>query len=152
MARCIGPSSDLDDIAQEALIEVAYALPRFEGRSSIDTYCRRIAMRVAIRQRKKRGQAPATHLVEVRDEGLAPDGLIARQETVAALYRAMAQLTGSVRLAITLCDIEGLKHTEASEILDINLSALRARLKRGRQQLRALLLDDESADVKKGER
>jgi RNA polymerase sigma-70 factor (ECF subfamily) len=149
VARCIGPSPDLDDIAQEALIEVAYALPRFEGRSSIDTYCRRIATRVAIRQRKKRALPTTPHLVEVRDEGLEPDGLIAQQEVVAAVYRAMAELSDGVRLAVTLCDIEGLKHAEASEVLEVQIPALRARLKRGRGQLRVLLLADDEADVRR---
>lgn len=152
VARCIGPSPDLDDIAQEALIEVAYALPRFEGRASIDTYSRRIAMRVAIRQRKKRAVRVTTHLVEVRDQRLEPDGVVAQQQTVAAVYRAMAQLSEGVRLAVTLCDIEGLKHAEAAEVLDVQIPALRARLKRGRQQLRELLIEGEDSDARRGDR
>lgn len=138
VARCVGPRPDLDDIAQEALIEVAAALDAFEGRSSIETYCRRIVMRVAIRERRRRTRVHDVELHEVASES-DPERMTARKETIDAVYRALDQLSDSLREAIVLCDIEGLSHDEAAEVLKTNRVALRARLKRGRQQLRELL-------------
>ncbi|MGE3542732.1 MAG: RNA polymerase sigma factor, partial [Kofleriaceae bacterium] len=45
--RILGPSGLLDDVAQDALIEIAKALPSFRGDAAVDTFAYRITIRVA---------------------------------------------------------------------------------------------------------
>ena len=51
--RYVGPHRDIEDLVQQALLEIALALDRFDGRSSVATYAHRIALRVAGHQLRR---------------------------------------------------------------------------------------------------
>ena len=55
-----------------------------------------------------------------------------KDELSAAVSRALSSLPAPYRLAVTLCDIEGRKNSEAAAMLGLSLPALKARLHRGR--------------------
>lgn len=139
--RQLGPDPDVDDVTQEALIQIADALARFEGRSSLTTYARRIAVRVANRHRKRRGRRPL-ELVTPPQESVTPERLAMDRESIVRLYRALDRLTARRRTAFVLCDIEHLSHAEAAEVEGIKLETLRARLKHARADLQRSLRSD----------
>ncbi|HIF12613.1 MAG TPA: hypothetical protein EYQ82_06345 [Dehalococcoidia bacterium] len=51
----------------------------------------------------------------------------------------IALIHEDLRAAVVLLDVQGMSSTEASKILDISISALKARLHRGRVALRDML-------------
>jgi RNA polymerase sigma-70 factor (ECF subfamily) len=56
------------------------------------------------------------------------------------LEAALIQIPDEQRLAITLCDIQGLPLAEAAEVMQISLGTVKSRLFRGRAKLRDLLV------------
>lgn len=140
--RYLGPSADVDDVTQEALIEIARALERFEGRSKIETYARRIAVRVAYRMRRRSRVTETLELVPTEADRRDPERLAMHRESLRRLYAALADLTEKRRTAFVLCAIEKLSHAEAAEVTGVSLDTLRARLKRARAQLTGWLATD----------
>lgn len=139
----VGPRGDLDDLTQEALVQIAQALDRFRGECSVETYARRIAVRVALRQLKHgRRDVPPLRAVQDAADTRDPERIASSRESLRALFAALDQLHESRRLAFTLCAIEGLAHEEAAEILDISVNTLRQRLKRARADLAEKLRRD----------
>ena len=140
MARYLGPGPDLDDATQDALIEIADALDRFEGRSKLTTYARRIALRVAIRHRRRhRKEPPALMLVDAQNQSPrseSPERTAIDRQSVAALYQALDRLPKNRRRAFILCDVERLHHDEAAAVEGVSRDTLRKRLTRARASLR----------------
>ena len=63
----VGPTDELEDICQNAFIEIYRSLPRFQGRSSITTWMYGVAMRVAMQHRRKAGKRRWLQLVGDRE-------------------------------------------------------------------------------------
>lgn len=139
--RHVGPGPDLDDAVQEALIEIADALSRFEGRAKLTTYARRIAVRAATRYRRRHPRPRTAELHVMRDDR-TPERLAMERESIRHLYKALDELSPKLRTAFILCDIEREPHESAALIEEISLDALQARLKRARAQLREILAND----------
>ena len=55
------------------------------------------------------------------------------------IENALASLSDEFRVAVVLCDIEGLSYEEISDVLGIKLGTVRSRIHRGRTQLRETL-------------
>ena len=139
----LGPRQDLEDLTQEALIEIAAALPRFRGECSVETYARRIAVRVALKHmRRARREAPPLRAVPDPSDERDPERIASSRESLRALFGALDRLHGSRRVAFTLCAIEGLPHEEAAAILEVSVNTLRQRLKRARADLAEHLRHD----------
>lgn len=140
--RYVGPIAELDDFVQEAMIELVRALDRFRGESSLKTYARRVVMRSVAAQtrryrRRTRNLVPVPDLASVSN----PERTAVTQQDIRRLYRAMSMLSEKRRNAVVLVDLEGLSHQEAADVEGVKISALRARLKFGRADLRRLLQD-----------
>lgn len=138
--RLMGTRSDVPDVVQEALTEVATALHRFEGRSSIKTLAHRITTRTAARFYRKRS-ARKEQLAEdgelegaANDEPGPEDEVRARQE-VARLYRHLEALSEVRRTAFVLCCIEGMEPAEAAEVAQCSAVTMRSRLFEARAEL-----------------
>ena len=146
VARHLGPGPDLDDATQEALIELADALGRFEGRSKLTTYAHRIGVRVAMRHAKRNRRRSTQMLALVQtlptSAPVTPESTALGREGIARLYVALDAMRGDRRTAFVLCDIERLSHEEAAEVENVKLDTLRKRLHRARAELHERLADD----------
>ncbi len=143
VSALLGPTADLDDIAQEALIEVAVALDRFEGRSKLSTYAHRVVVRVALRHRRRpRREELVLDAVPTPTDELNPERIAMSREATRRLYRALDELTDKLRIAFVLCAVEGHPHVEAASIAGCSVDTLRARLKRARRELETRLRND----------
>lgn len=131
--RLLGPRHDLDDATQDALIEIARALPSFEGRASLSTLAGRITVRTAFRYFGR------PHMVSLdaneptgHDD---PEARVANRETLRRLYRCLDKLSPKRRVAFVLCAIEGLSPSEAGEIEGVPSLVMRARLLQARSDV-----------------
>lgn len=145
MYRQLGPHRDIDDAVQDALSEIAGALHRFEGRSSLATLARRIALRTSYRYyRKPRASQPQpVELRVVEDEAADVEAQVAARKALARLHAALQDLPERRRAAFVLCAVEGLTPTEACEVLGVSPNAMRSLLCRARQQIEDALADDD---------
>ncbi|MBZ0119354.1 MAG: RNA polymerase sigma factor [Sandaracinaceae bacterium] len=140
-----GPRDDLDDLVQEALIELVVALDRFRGDSSVRTYAHRIVLRTTARQLERR-RALRRRLELVadveREDPRDPERALGDRQTLARFYEVLQKLSVKRRDAFVLCAIERLAHEEAAAIEGVSLETLRARLKHARADLEAMLEHD----------
>lgn len=137
--RLIGPRSDVDDVVQEALTEIAAALHRFEGRSSIQTLAHRITTRTASRF-YRRPRADHDHEIDgVADGGVGPEDEASNRQQLARLYRHIEALSEVRRTAFVLCCLEGMEPAEAAEVAQCSAVTMRGRLFEARAELTARL-------------
>lgn len=135
--------SALDDALQDVFLVVHRRLPQFEQRSSIRTWIFGITLRVAsdYLRRGRRLQATTSDIdAELRDEGaLDPLEQRARNEAVALLYAALAELDPDKRAAFVLAELEEMTLPEVALAVGANVNTVASRVKAGRRQFEAAL-------------
>ncbi|MFO0574369.1 MAG: sigma-70 family RNA polymerase sigma factor [Polyangia bacterium] len=158
--RIVRDEQEAQDVVQETFLSALQAIDRFEGRSRLYTWLHRIAVHAALyklRARKSRSELAIDDLGDllprflpdghqVRDtvdwRGLpdhAPDHAIERRELHALVRSCVDRLPDTYRTVLILRDLEELCTEATAEILQINEGAVKVRLHRARQALRALL-------------
>jgi hypothetical protein len=94
--RIVGSNMDMEDLVQDAFMEIFRSMPRFRGESSLATWLDRITVRVAYAHLRRR-RAEAVHLSVVPEplsgDPSAEERAIAR-ETLRRLYRWLARWGG----------------------------------------------------------
>jgi RNA polymerase sigma factor (sigma-70 family) len=146
IARYAGPRADLDDLVQEAMIELVVALERFRGDSSVRTYAHRVVLRTTAREltRRRATQKRIELVAEIeREDGAGdPERELSDRQAMARFYDALLALSEKRRNAFVLCAIERLPHDEAAAIEGVSVETLRARLKHARADLERVLVRD----------
>ena len=137
-----GSPSDAEDLAQEVFVKVYFGLAGFEGRSSFDTWIKRIKSNHCINWvTKKRLPTvdvdPAVAENAARADPAAERNLD-REETKERVGAVLLDLNETLRIPLVLRDMDGLSYDEIADELGIGLSAVKMRIKRGREEFRAL--------------
>jgi RNA polymerase sigma-70 factor (ECF subfamily) len=139
--RLLGPRADLDDATQEALTELALAIPRFAGDAQLSTYAHTISVRTAYRFFARPVEV-GLELVPPAAEELDPESRAMAREALRRLHRGLGRLRPNRRVAFVLCAIEGLTPAEAARVEGCSGLAMRSRLKHARAELERLLAHD----------
>jgi RNA polymerase sigma-70 factor (ECF subfamily) len=141
------------DAVQEAFASALERAGDFRGEASLGTWLHRIVYNKAIDLLRQRGKETALpdeeSVVPGADDDLArspswsrpPDEILLGAEAVAALERAVGELTPLQRVVFEMREVEGRTTDEVAEILDIPPGTVRVHLHRARLRLRALLSD-----------
>jgi RNA polymerase sigma-70 factor (ECF subfamily) len=132
--RIVGHPEDALDATQEALIAVARAIDRFDGRAAFTTWLYRIATNAAIDELRRRGRrpVPAEPVVEPAAPSTSgPDAVADRLDIDAAVGRIPEEF----RAAIVLRDLCDLDYAQIGEILGVPPGTVRSRIARGRAAL-----------------
>jgi len=135
--RILGANRDLEDLIQDAFLEIFRALPSFRGDSTLGRWCQTIATRtayLAISRRK-----PATVDLAVVEDVIANDHDTRRhaQVRVAArrLYAALDKVEAKQRIAFALAVIDGRSLAEVAQLTDSTMIAVKTRVWRARRDL-----------------
>jgi RNA polymerase sigma-70 factor (ECF subfamily) len=99
--------------------------------------CSRL-LRPFVRERRHLGE-PSDELERVPGDAPSPEAALERWQLVRAVHEAIAELEPLYREVIILRDLEGLSGDEVSLALGISNAAMKTRLHRARQLLRAQL-------------
>lgn len=142
LVRLLGRTPDLDDATQEALTELARFLPRFEGRSKLETAAHKITVRVAYRYFGQTKELALESVPELPDPAADIDARILAREALARLQRCLRRLPAKRRVAFVLCAIEGCTPTEAAELAGTTAVAMRCRLIWARREIARMLEHD----------
>jgi RNA polymerase sigma-70 factor, ECF subfamily len=140
--RLLGRSPDLDDATQEALAEIAAFLPRFEGRSKLETAAHQITVRVAYRYYARVKHQPLELEPELVDLAGSTEARVMAREALARLQRCLARMPAKRRVAFVLCAIEGFTPSEAARIAGTTAVAMRCRLTFARREVARMLKHD----------
>jgi RNA polymerase sigma-70 factor, ECF subfamily len=135
--RILGNNRDLEDLVQDAFLEIFRALPSFRGDSTLSRWCQTIATRVAYLSISRR-RPPAVDLALV-EESLPGDVDTERQvmlrEVTRRLYGALDRIEVKQRVAFALAVIDGRPLAEVAALTETTTIAVKTRVWRARKDL-----------------
>ncbi len=154
--RMLGDPDTAADITQEAFIAAFRNIHTFRGGTSFRAWLLRITTNLVYDYWRWRRRHPGESLDGLNDEEnpptstalntLAsttlesnPEALLLNQELQAVIQQGLETLAPEQRLAVILCDIEGLPYEEIATVTHTTLGTVRSRIARGRARLRAYL-------------
>jgi RNA polymerase sigma-70 factor, ECF subfamily len=130
--------AERDDLAQEVMLAIWKALPRFRGESSPRTFLLRIAHNRCLSHAWQRARRPAggdAELLHLPDPRPALDEQLVRQQRAERFLAHVRILPLGQRQVLTLA-LEGLSHAEIAEVVGITPQNVAVRLGRAREALR----------------
>ncbi|MFG1374941.1 sigma-70 family RNA polymerase sigma factor [Xanthobacter oligotrophicus] len=137
--RFVGDAQDAEDIAQEALLRVWRAAPRWRPTAAFGTWFYRIVVNLCLNHRRRTRFLPLDGTDGAADP--APDALarMERREDDLELWAAVADLPERQRAAILLTYWEGHSNARVADILGTSVSGVETLLVRARRSLRGRL-------------
>ncbi|HEY7778749.1 MAG TPA: sigma-70 family RNA polymerase sigma factor [Ktedonobacterales bacterium] len=153
--RMLGDPDTAADITQDAFLSAFRAITGFRG-GSLRAWLLRIVGNGCYDHWRARGRRPSTSLdalldgdpasdappalpTALVDERWNPEGVALRAELVEAIQLALLELQPDMRMALVLCDVQGLAYDEIAEITQTSLGTVKSRISRARGHMRDLL-------------
>ena len=154
--RMVGNADVAADVTQDAFIAAFRAIKTFRGGTSFRAWLLRIASNMACDHWRRVQRHPAESLDALTDEDEQhsagdlgalvemgqeknPEEFLLNQELQELIQRGLQELPLEQRVAVVLCDIQGLSYEEVAETTQTTLGTVRSRIARGRARLRNYL-------------
>jgi len=138
----------MDDLLQEAFLQVFQSLRGWRAEASLATWIDRVSVRVAYRYLSQRSRRIVTDPMIIDDDsvpgiddGPSPRRQLAR-EGVRRLYAVLDELSPAARLAFTLHEIDGRTIAETAELVGSSMTATKLRVWRARKRIEAAAAGD----------
>ena len=148
VARMLGSSSDVEDIAQQVFIRVWKSARRYVPRAKFTTWLLKITRNLVFNEMRRTKRRPHVPLQSepggedppLKDEmNLAPDASLLEAELQQAIEEAIQRLPETQRIALGLRRHQQLSYEQIAEVLDLLLPAVNSVLFRARTELRSRL-------------
>lgn len=151
--RMLGNEDDAGDAVQDAFLSAFRSLDRFDGRARLTTWLHRITVNACLMKLRSQRRRPERNLDDLLPQFEA-DGHqknpsrpwkpssetgIEDKDTCRLVRAKIEELPSQYREVLMLRDIEELDTDETARLLGISGAAVKTRLHRARQALRALL-------------
>lgn len=139
---CGGNAARAEDVLQETFIQAWRKLPQFRFECALATWLHRLAVNTALMELRA---SAAFESLDIGESGMdvltGMAGTARCHATGLDLERALQTLPPRARAVLVLHDIEGWKHHEIAEELQMAVGSSKAQLHRARGLLRARLGD-----------
>lgn len=153
LLRYVQDEDDAKSIMQETYLQAYEGLDTFRGDSKFTTWLYSIGINLArarFRKQRRHDLLAEDELDRLQPsfawgrytrsyEPWQPDKIASKSERRDIVHKAISRLPESYRVVIELRDIQEFTTAETAEILEMTAGAVRVRLHRARQALRALL-------------
>lgn len=153
LLRYVKDEDEARSIMQETFLQAYENLGSFRGDSKFTTWLYSIGINQARAQYRKQRRYNPLEEDEIDRlqpsfsmgrythpyEPWQPDEVASKSERRELVHRAISQLPENYRIVVELRDIQEFSTAETAEVLEMTLVAVRVRLHRARQALRALL-------------
>ena len=142
---------DAQDAVQEAFLKAFQKLEQFQENSKFSTWLVRIAINqslMKLRKQHRKSEVSTDQGFQTEEDALFreiadwapnPEERYRTLELREILIKTLQSLGPGIRVVFVLRDIEGLSVEKTAEALDLTVSAVKARLRRARLQLRERL-------------
>jgi RNA polymerase sigma-70 factor (ECF subfamily) len=144
--RVLGSNRDMDDLLQEAFLQVFQSLRNWRAEASLATWIDRVSVRVAYRYLSRKSRHVQT---EVLDDDAGDGDLLAgpgahaapgarrqlARDGVKRLYTVLDELGPAARLAFTLHEIDGRSLAEVAALVGSSVTATKLRVWRARKRV-----------------
>lgn len=144
--RITGNREDASDASQDAFVRAYQAMPRFREDAAFSTWLHRIATNAALDLVRRRPAAPPVALPINHPAPGGPEHEACRREISRRVQAALGGIPVEFRAAVVLRDLQGLAYDEIARVLRVPVGTVRSRLARGREAIRAQLMDLVSAE------
>jgi len=150
ISRRVRNQADVDDLVQRVLLQIVKGLASLRDAERLHAWVYRAARNVIVDYyrssagRRESAGGGAEDLAEASAETQASfqdDERAALQELAGCMTPMIRRLPPAYREAVTLADLEGVNQADAAARAGVSLSAMKSRIQRGRQQLKAVLED-----------
>ncbi len=143
VARRVDDPSDVGDVLQEIYLRVQAGLPDLRDGDRFGPWVYRVARSALADHRRSRARhhpAVARELSADDVEAVVPDDEPAAERELATYMTTfVAALPSPYREALVLTELHEMNHKDAAQILGASLPAMKARVRRGRQQVQQML-------------
>jgi RNA polymerase sigma factor (sigma-70 family) len=140
--RLSGNAQDAEDLTQETFVRVFRSLASFSP-GTFEGWLHRITTNLFLDMVRRRQRIRFDALPEDTERlpgtSPSPEQVYADTHLDPQIQAALDALSPEFRVAVVLCDIEGLTYEEIAATLGIKLGTVRSRIHRGRVQLREAL-------------
>ena len=154
--RMLGDRDTAADVTQDSFIAGFRAIQSFRGNSSFRAWLLRIASNQACDYWRRANRHPQDSLDTIMDEdephdaallnalinteqAVNPEESLLNHELQELLQQAIQELPLDQRIAVILCDVQGLSYEEIASSTQTSLGTVRSRIARGRKRLRDYL-------------
>lgn len=131
-------AGDVDDVAQESLVAFVGALASFRGQCPVAAFACGIAVRTALRSRRKwarRASLDAARGEDIEAERADPDADLQRAQRLATLRALLQDLPEEQAQALALRCLVGDALPEIAAATGVGVNTLRSRIRLARQAL-----------------
>jgi RNA polymerase sigma-70 factor (ECF subfamily) len=141
--RLTGNRHDAEDLTQEVFVRVFRSLHTYTP-GTFEGWLHRITTNLFLDQARRKQRIRFDALPDDGDNRLPSTVLSPEVTNLDRTFdddveAALALLPADFRVAVVLCDIEGLSYEEIASVLDVKMGTVRSRIHRGRAQLRSHL-------------
>jgi RNA polymerase sigma factor (sigma-70 family) len=140
--RLSGNVPDAEDLTQETFVRVFRSLAQYTP-GTFEGWLHRITTNLFLdlvrRRQRIRFDALPEDTERLPGSTPSPEQVFADAQLDPQIQAALDALPPDFRVAVVLCDIEGLTYEEIAATLGIKLGTVRSRIHRGRVQLREAL-------------
>jgi len=158
--RYVRVVEDAEDIVQQSFYKAFVHLSQFQGESSFSTWLTRIAINEALMFLRHIGAlrevtidsmgdtegSPAS--LEMPNSNANPETRCSQREEARILWKAVRNLRPGMRATIALSELGELSRSETARRLGLSLPAVKARIFRGKRQLRQELVSSLKSSAK----
>ncbi|MDD5543201.1 MAG: RNA polymerase sigma factor [Acidobacteriia bacterium] len=145
--RMTGSTSEAEDLAQEAFMQLFRKVATFRGESAFSTWLHRMTVNVVLMHLRKKvpDQISIDETIDRGDETAPPRELEDKDIRLAGsldrvnLERAISNLPPGYRAIFILHDIEGYEHNEIAKMLGCSIGNSKSQLHKARMRLRELV-------------
>jgi RNA polymerase sigma-70 factor, ECF subfamily len=149
--RVVGHSPDLEDLVQEAYIQLMRALKTYRGDSRVSTFLHRVCVNVGLmhlRGKRRRKEETTDDVPESpTDERHDPERAAQVKQAATLVQQALSQLSEEKAAVFVYHELLGMKPEEISELVDCPVNTVRSRLNRARQDFTEVVVKLKRGDA-----
>lgn len=154
VARRVSQSSaEAEDLVQDVVYRAYRSFSRFRRGTNCKAWLFKILLNVrlsrdaAARQGRTNVIPLAAAYPQRRDDAADPERLVSARIELERVRKALDSLPEEYRVALLLCDVEGLSYQHAARVMGCPVGTVRSRLARARALLRQRLEASATQDV-----
>ncbi len=146
--RILGDPAEAEEITQDVFLKLMVRADQYDGRAPVASWLFAIATnacRDRLRRTVRRPSVTLEAVAEVREPGIPVDERLAERQRREAVRRALAELSDEQREALVLARYHGMPYAEIARTLDISEGAVKTRIFRAMETLKAHFSEGDSS-------
>jgi RNA polymerase sigma-70 factor (ECF subfamily) len=146
--RMLSNRESAEEVTQEVFVKVISRAHQYDGRAAVSSWLFAIAANACRDKRRRDRRAavvPLDAVAELPARGEGAEARMAGRERRAAVRRALEGLSDEQREALVLARYHGLPYSEIARVLGISVGAVKTRIFRAVENLKARFSEGEAS-------